>query len=170
MFLVVNLYFVFGYAWWSCKGKKRHDERRDPHTTMENRFHHTVKIEVLGSISYPSRISLVFIRSNKTSCHYNQEVVKPHVLSYLTTLQQYNTRLHLSKRTMDFFNQDHVNCLPWISISPDLSPIKKYETSLVEQVVNLSDSLSLWQQQHLDMRWRLPRIRYPKRILNLLLE
>lgn len=137
MFLVVNLYFVFGYAWWSCKGKKRHDERRDPHTTMKNRFHHTVKVKVLGSISYRSTISLVFIRSNKISRHYNQEIVEPHVFSYLTNLQQDNTRPHLVKRTMDF-NQYHINCLPWISISPDLSPIKKYETSLVEQVVNLS--------------------------------
>lgn len=132
MFLVVNLYFVFR----SCKDKKRRDERGDPHITMENRFHHTVKVKVLGSISYRSTISLVFIRSNKISRHYNQEIVEPHVFSYLTNLQQDNTRPHLAKRTMDF-NQYHINCLPWISISPDLSPIKKYET-LVEQVVNLS--------------------------------
>ena len=52
----------------------------------------------------------------------------------VTLFQQDNARAHSARVTMDFFNQNGVQVLPWPAFSPDLNPIEHHRDQLGKRV------------------------------------
>ena len=104
----------------------RRGERRDLQFSVERHLHRTVGFMVLEGIARGSRSPLLFIRSNMTI----HEVLEAHVLPYLRTLlnplfQQDNARPHVTRATLEFFQQNRVNFLASPPRSPDFPPIEQ---------------------------------------------
>ncbi|CAH1971392.1 unnamed protein product [Acanthoscelides obtectus] len=121
---------------------RRRGERRNPQFFVERHVHHTVGDMVWGAIAYGSRSPLIFIRGNMNTQRYIHEVLEPHLLPYLdtlagTTFQQDNSRPHVARVTIDFFQHNDVTLLSWPPRSPDLSPIEHVWDMMGTRLLNL---------------------------------
>lgn len=121
--------FCLGMHDGRARVRRRRGERREVQFFMERHVHRTVGVMVWGAIAYGSRSPLLFIRGNMTAQRYVQEVVEEHLVPYLRTLpnpifQQDNARPHIARVTLECFERNEVNLLPWPPRSPDLSPIE----------------------------------------------
>ncbi|GFT52131.1 transposable element Tcb1 transposase [Trichonephila clavipes] len=79
-----------------------------------------------GAIAYDSRSTLIVMRGTLTDQRYVDDVLRLHVGPFLNGLpgaifQQYNARPHTARVAQDFLR--HVQNLPWLARSPDLSPV-----------------------------------------------
>ena len=87
-------------------------------------------VMVWGCISAHGRTLLVIINGNLNAHCYLEEVVRPHVLSFVRgqrrnmTFQQDNARPHITRLIMNFLRHENVLVMAWPSMSPDLSPIE----------------------------------------------
>jgi transposase len=56
------------------------------------------------------------------------EIVQPHLMHVIDRqrelFQQDNARIHTTRVTMDYLEQNNINVLPWPSKSPDFNPIE----------------------------------------------
>ena len=70
----------------------------------------------------------------------SDEILEPGVVPFLrnngdaTLFQQDNARAHSARLTMNFFNQNGVQVLPWPAFSPELNPIKHLWDQLGKRV------------------------------------
>ncbi|CAH1975670.1 unnamed protein product [Acanthoscelides obtectus] len=134
--------FCLGMHDGRARVRRRRGERRNPQFFVERHVHHTVGVMVWGAIAYGSRSSLIFIRGNMNAQRYIHEVLEPHLLPYLDTLadptfQQDNTRPHVARVTIDFFQHNDVTLLRWPPRSPDLSPIEHVWDMMGRRLLNL---------------------------------
>ncbi|KAI4465039.1 transposable element-related [Holotrichia oblita] len=103
--------------------RRRRGERRDIQFPVERHVHRAVGVMVWGAIAYGSRSQLVFIQTTMNAQHYIDEVVEPHILPYLQTLedplfQQDNAPSHVARISINRFEEAHVIILPWPPKSP----------------------------------------------------
>ncbi|GFU51840.1 transposable element Tcb2 transposase [Trichonephila clavipes] len=83
----------------------------------------------LGAISYHGLSNLLRIESNLNSNRYVREVLLPEVVPLLQGIrgaifQQDNVRPHVAKAVRYFCSAQHMQLLPWLAYSPDMSPIQ----------------------------------------------
>ena len=83
---------------------------------------------VWGGISHGLKSQLVVIDGNLTAARYRDEILRPHVISFLQqhnlTLQQDNAKPHVARICQVFLANNNVQPLYWPPYSPDLSPIE----------------------------------------------
>jgi hypothetical protein len=84
---------------------------------------------------------------------YRDEIVQPFVIPFIqaqannVTFQQDNARPHVARVVRDYLTQQNVDLLPWLAVSPDLSPIehvwdemgRRYAIILPNQPVTLAE-------------------------------
>ncbi|GFV64597.1 transposable element Tcb1 transposase [Trichonephila clavipes] len=150
----------------SCICLQRHDGRirvwRHCGERMLNScvmHHHTgpvLGIMVRDGIVYHSRTPLVRIAGTLNSQRYISEVLKAVVLPYLQGLptdifQQDNARPHVARIVQRFFVNHQIELLPWLSRSPDLSPIEKMLPIVAQRLTQITPPAStpdqLWQRE-----------------------
>lgn len=124
--------------------RRRRGERRDIQFSVERHVHRVVGVMVWGAIAYGSRSQLVFIQTTMNAQRYIDEVVEPHILPYLQTLedplfQQDNAPPHVARISRNRFEEAHVNILPWPAKSPDLSPIEHVWDIMGRKLMNLAN-------------------------------
>ncbi|GFW03973.1 transposable element Tcb2 transposase [Trichonephila clavipes] len=81
----------------------------------------------LGAIAYDSRSTLIVMRGTLTGQRYVDDILKPHVGSFLNGLpraifQQDNVRPHTARVAQDFLR--HFQTPPWPARFPDLSLVQ----------------------------------------------
>ena len=85
---------------------------------------------VWGGIPFRGKTDLVVLNGNLTCARYLDQIVDPHILPYLRAnrpgfqLQQDNARPHVANIVKNHLRENHIDVLPWPSISPDLAPIE----------------------------------------------
>ncbi|GFV97893.1 transposable element Tcb1 transposase [Trichonephila clavipes] len=82
----------------------------------------------LRAIAYDSRCTLIVIRGTLTGQRYVDGILRPLVGPFLNGLtgaifQQDNARPHTARVAQDFLR--HFQTLPWLTRSPDLSPVEQ---------------------------------------------
>ena len=83
-----------------------------------------------GGISWHHKTQLIIVDGSLTARRYIDEILEPEVVPFLrnngdvTLFQQDNAHAHSARLTMDFFNQNGVQVLPWPAFLPDLNPIE----------------------------------------------
>ncbi|GFU13666.1 uncharacterized protein TNCV_939091 [Trichonephila clavipes] len=92
---------------------------------------------VCGAIAYDSRSTLIVMRVTLTGQRYVDDILRPHVGSFLNTLpgaifQQDNARPHIARVSQDFL--PHFQTLPRPDRSPDLSPVEHVWDQLKRQM------------------------------------
>ncbi|GFV59463.1 transposable element Tcb1 transposase [Trichonephila clavipes] len=112
-------------------------------------------IKVWGGIAYHSRTPLVRIDSTLNSQRYISEVLEPVVLPYFQSLdtaifQQDNARPHVARIVQRFFVNHNIELLPWLTRSPDLSPIEYIWSMVAQRLTQISSPAApphqLWQR------------------------
>ena len=104
--------------------------RIDFKTVVLNRCHVGGSVMVWGGISWRHKTQLIVVDGNLTAHRYINEILEPEVVPFLrnngnvTLFQQDNAHAHSTRLTMDFFNQNGVQVLPWPAFSLDLNPIE----------------------------------------------
>ena len=85
---------------------------------------------VWGAFTACDTLKLAYTPSRIDSIEY-QAVLGNHLLPFLRdlrcqffTFMQDNTKIHISRSTMSWFQSHNVNVLGWTSCSPDLNPIE----------------------------------------------
>ncbi|PRD31712.1 UNVERIFIED_CONTAM: tc3a [Trichonephila clavipes] len=83
-------------------------------------------VMVWGLISYHGRSNLLRIEGNLNSNGYVREMLQPDVVSFLQGIhraifQQDNARPHVAKTVRDICSSRHMQLLPWLANSPDMS-------------------------------------------------
>ncbi|GFV16151.1 transposable element Tcb2 transposase [Trichonephila clavipes] len=116
----------------------RHPGERynSPHTVLS----HTVRtagVMVWGAIAYDSRSTLIMMRGTLTGQRYVDDIHRPHVGPFLNgrpgaIFQQDNARPHTVRVAQDFLR--HIQTLPWLASSPDLSPVELVWDQLKQQM------------------------------------
>ena len=87
-------------------------------------------VMVWGGISWRHKTQLIVVDGNLTARRYINEILEPEVVPFLRNngdvmlFQQDKARAHSARLTMDFFNQNGLQVLPWLAFSPDLNPIE----------------------------------------------
>ncbi|GFW77175.1 transposable element Tc1 transposase [Trichonephila clavipes] len=84
---------------------------------------------VWGDVSYQEQSQLLRIQGFFKCNRYTREVLEPKVVSFLQGIpgaifQEDNARTHNARNVPDFFSVQHMQLLPWLASSPDISPIK----------------------------------------------
>ena len=84
---------------------------------------------VWGSVSQHHRTELVVIACNLNSVRYREDILLPHVVSFLQdhphmTLQHDNATSHTDRSVRDFLQDRNVSVLPWPAKNLDLNPIE----------------------------------------------
>ncbi|GFX24232.1 tolloid-like protein 2 [Trichonephila clavipes] len=111
-------------------------------------------IMVWGGIGYHYRIPLVHIAGTLNSQRYVSEVLEPVVLPYLQGLataifQQDNARPHVARIVERFVNHQ-IELLPWLSRSPDLSPMENMWSMVAQRLTQITPPAAtpdqLWQR------------------------
>ncbi|GFV21915.1 transposable element Tcb2 transposase [Trichonephila clavipes] len=97
------------------------DESRFVLGTDDNR------VRVWRRPAYDSRSTLIVMRGTLTGQRYVDDFLRPHVEPFLyglpgAILQQDNARPHTARVAQDFLR--HFQTLPWLTRSPDLSPVE----------------------------------------------
>ncbi|GFU85557.1 transposable element Tcb2 transposase [Trichonephila clavipes] len=92
---------------------------------------------VWGAIAYDTRSTLVVMRVTLMDQRYVDNILRPHVESFLNGLQgaifqQDNARPHTARVAQDFLR--HFQTLPWLTRSPDLSPVEHVWNQLKQQM------------------------------------
>ncbi|GFX57978.1 hypothetical protein TNCV_4047371 [Trichonephila clavipes] len=106
----------------------------------------TPGIMVWGGIGYHSRTPLVHIAGTLNSQRYISEVLEPVVLPYLqgfatAIFQQNNARPHVARIVQRFFVNHHIELLPWLAHSPDLSPIENMWSMVAQRLTQIRPQL-----------------------------
>ncbi|UYV76563.1 hypothetical protein LAZ67_14001162 [Cordylochernes scorpioides] len=106
---------------------RRPGQRVDPGLTVEHHTGPQQGVMVWGAISFDSRTPLVVIPGTLTAQRYIDDILRSVLLPILShhpglTFQQYNSRPHTARVTMDCLQS--CRTLPWPAKSPDLSPIE----------------------------------------------
>ena len=87
-------------------------------------------VMVWGGISWHHKTQLIVVHGNLMARRYVDKILEPEVVLFLrnnadiTLFQQDNARAHSARQTMNFFNQNGVQVLPWPAFLPDLNPIE----------------------------------------------
>ncbi|KAK3083895.1 hypothetical protein FSP39_004845 [Pinctada imbricata] len=117
---------VDGRQWVYRRGGQRYSDACVPEVDRYG----GISIMVWGAISYHHRSRLVVVPGNLAGVRYRDEILAPVVVPLmnanrgLTLLQQDNARCHTARVCSTYLQQQHVNVLPWLAKSPDLSPIE----------------------------------------------
>ncbi|KAK3082687.1 hypothetical protein FSP39_002633 [Pinctada imbricata] len=116
-------------------------------------------IMVWGAISYHHRSRLVVVPGNLTGVRYRDEILAPVVVPLmnanrgLTLFQQDNARCHTARVCSIYLQQQHVNVLPWLAKSPDLSPIEHLWDVLDRRVRRRAPSTLQELELYLQQEW-----------------
>ena len=95
---------------------------------------------VWGGISWHHKTQLIVVDGNLTARRYIDEILEPEKVPFLrnngdvTLFQQDNAHAHSARLTMDFFNQNGVQVLPWPAFSLDLNRIEHLWDQLGKRV------------------------------------
>jgi hypothetical protein len=79
---------------------------------------------------------------------YGDEIVQPYVIPFIqaqannVTFQQDNAQPHAAQVVRDYLTQQHVDLLPWLAVSPDLSPIEHVWDEMERRLRHLPKSAS----------------------------
>ncbi|GFV65431.1 transposable element Tcb2 transposase [Trichonephila clavipes] len=97
----------------------------------------TSGVMVWGAIAYDSRSTLIVLRGTLTGQRCVDDILRPHVGPFLNGLpganfQQDNARPHTTRVAQDFLR--HFQTLPWLALSPDLSPVEHVWDQLKRQM------------------------------------
>ena len=99
-------------------------------------------VMVWGGISWHHKTQLIVVDGNLTAHRYIYEILEPEVVLFLHNngdvrlFQQDNAHAHSARLTMDFFNQNGMQVLPWPEFLPDLNPIEHLWDQLGKRVYN----------------------------------
>ena len=117
-----------------------------------------------AAISNDSKTELVHIPGNLTAVRYRVEILQPHIMHVIDRqgelFKQDDARPHTTRQTMDYFEQNNINMLPWLSKSPDLIPIETILDHLDKRVRQRKPPPQTLHQlcQMLQQEWRtIPR-------------
>ena len=86
-------------------------------------------MRVWGGVCGQQRTHLIVNDGNLTTHRYINQVLRPVLLPFLQhqprlLVQQDDARPHTARVVQQFFAANKVNVLPWLTRSPDLSPIE----------------------------------------------
>ena len=120
---------------------RRRKERHVPATMIPRVAYQGGGVMVWAGISATAKTDLVFIDGNFNGQRYIDEVLTPHVLSFLRQIpvadpifQDDNARPHRARIVDDFLRDNNVNRLDLPAMSPDLSCIEHVLNVLVRAV------------------------------------
>lgn len=135
-------------------------------------------VMVWGGISARGRTMIVDFNvrhgrgNGVTARRYIDTVLRPVVVPFLTanpgmTLMHDNARPHTARITADFLQQNHVDVLPWPSMSPDFNPIEHFWDQMGQDVntrqVRPRNVIQLWRA--LQNAWQnIPQVRITRLI------
>ncbi|GFY30851.1 transposable element Tcb2 transposase [Trichonephila clavipes] len=119
--------FVWGKDDKRVRVWRRPGERYNSPPTVLRHTARTAGVMVWGPIAYDSRFTLIVMRGTLTGQRYVDDILRPHVRPFLNGLpgaifQHDNARLHTARVAQDFLR--HLQTLPWLARSPDLSPVE----------------------------------------------
>ncbi|GFU83183.1 transposable element Tcb1 transposase [Trichonephila clavipes] len=116
----------------------RHPGERynSPHTVPRHTAR-TAGVMVWGPIAYDRRSTLIMMCGTLTGQCYVDDILRPHVRPFLNGLpgaifQQDNAPPHTAKVAQDFLR--HFQTFPWLTCSPDLSPVEHVWDQLKRQM------------------------------------
>lgn len=145
------------------QGRKRvwrmHNERYDARTT-QGTVKHSAKIQVWGCFSSTGVGQFVNIEGILNQISY-RNILQTHMLPSKAQLfgngpfifQQDNDPKHTAHSVRDWFEEHHVNVLPWPSQSPDLNPIENLWSILDHRVRNRTPNTKEELLQGLRLAW-----------------
>jgi hypothetical protein len=148
-----SIYRVFGtdgidWCW------RRDTERLDPRFTKKNVKHGGGKVTVWGMITRdgPGRLTRIWGNMNK---HLYREILEDDLLGSLDDLemdrseyyfQQDNDPKHTAGIVREWFEENHIDVLPWVSNSPDMNIIEHVWDRL-DRMVRARDPLPRTEDQ-----------------------
>ncbi|GFY36085.1 transposable element Tcb2 transposase [Trichonephila clavipes] len=106
--------------------------------TVQRHTAHTAGVIVWGVIAYDNWSTLIVMLGTLTGQHYVDDILRPHVGPFLNDLpgaifQQDNARPHTARVAQDFLR--HFQTFPWLTRSPDLSPVEHVWDQLKRQML-----------------------------------
>ena len=97
-------------------------------------------------------VSCVIINNNLTGIRYRDDIIRPDVLPFVQAqghnilLQQDNARPHNARVITNFLRQQNIAVLPWLLVSPDLSPTEQVWDEMERRVRRVQNQLVMLAQ------------------------
>ena len=117
-------------------------------------------VMVWAEICHDDCTRLKIVQGTYNAVKYRDDILDPIILPFLQqrnfdhVFKHDNARCHVACACQDFLNQNHIRVLPWLALSPDMSPIEELFDELSgrvrrrqnapEALQELSDATSLY--------------------------
>ena len=109
--------------------REREERFTDQCVYLSDRFR-SRSVMVWAEICHDDCTRLKIVQGTYNAVKYRDDILDPIILPFLQqrnfdhVFKHDNARCHVARVCQDFLNQNHIRVLPWLALSPDLSPIE----------------------------------------------